>query len=143
MEQHIRGIKCSLDYYNLVEFLKLLSTKEWSFYVPWCLIDGFNTIKEYTASREDLVCLTEHRVWELELQCISNGATHTKVNDYYEFLCSACSCYLLYFDCGYLEIYVKHHNDFQQFWEYLSTINAEDVLVITDDNDTRTQFSVG
>ena len=143
MNQNIRGMTCSLDYYRLADFLKHLSAKEWAFYVPWGLFDGIITVRNYTVSKKDLAVLDEHRVWELELQCFPQGTVQVDIVDYQDFFNSSCACYLLYFDGGFLEIYVKNSNEFNQFWNHLTALDAEDLRIITDDNDTRTRFSVG
>ena len=142
MKQNIRGMKCSLDYYRLADFLKYLSEKEWAFYVPWCLLDGIITVRDYMVLKKDLAALDKHRIWELELQCLPQETVQVDIVDYQDFFSSSCACYLLYFDCGYLEIYVKQPNEFKQFWNHLAALEAEDLLIITDDNDTRTRFSV-
>lgn len=143
MTSSIRGIKCSLDYYKLTDFLRFLSTNDWAFYIPWCLLDGLYTLREHNTTLKDLINLDKYHIWELELQCFPKKSIRTDVINYQGFLSSSSICYLLYFDCGYLEIYTKSQNDYNLFWEYLSALHAEDLLIITDSNDTRTQFTVG
>lgn len=143
MEQNIRGIKCSLDYYHLVDFLQVLLNKNWDFYAPWCLLDGFIPVIDCEDFLKDFSVFQNHRIWELELQCLPSNAIYSETLDYLGFCSSPCICYVLYFDCGYLEIYVKELEDFQTFWDFLVSINAEDLMILTDDNDTRIRFSVG
>ena len=143
MEQNIRGIKCALDYYRLIAFLKQLPQANMVVAVPWCLLDGTIIMRNYKASKEDLKTVEKHRIWELELQCFFQNSDPIDIATYQDFLLSPCVCYLFYFDCGYLEIYVKCPIMFQQFWGYLMDLDAEDLQVITDRNDTRTFFSVG
>ena len=142
MAQNIRGLRCSLDYYRLADFLKYLSKQAWVFYIPWCMLDGLITITDYNASTRDLQALDKHRIWELELQCYPYNTDKTKISNYQDFSISNCACYLLYFDCGYLEIYIKQQYEFQQFWNYLMSIGAKDLVIVTAVNDTRTQFTV-
>lgn len=143
MDQKIRGLRCSLDYYCLANFLRYLSKKAWKFYIPWCFLDGIITVRDYRASTKDLETLDKHRIWELELQCYPHDAIQVDIANYQEFCTSLCACYLLYFDCGYLEIYVKQLNVFRQFWDYLVSLGAKDLVIVTDTNDTRAKFTVG
>ena len=142
MEQTIRGMKCALDYHRLKDFLKQLPQTNMEVTVPWCLFDETVILRNYKASKQDLKTVENHRIWELELQCFFQTADPIDIATYQDFLLSSCVCCLFYFDCGYLEIYVKCPIMFQQFWGCLVDLDAEDLQVITDSNDTRTFFSV-
>lgn len=139
---NIRGIKCSMDYYALADFLRLLAEKNWAYYVPWCLLNGVDSIRDQKMDSKDLLDLEKYRIWELELQCYPQCVGNADIDCYQDFLSSSCDCCLLYFDCGFLEIYIKHSEHFQQFWAYLAAKNADDLQVITHENDTRTRMSV-
>lgn len=143
MKNNIRGIKCSIDYYQLKEFLKFLTNRPWDFYMPWCLLDDMVPIMSPKMLLPNLSTFENHNIWEMELQCFPPNMEYVHVTDYQAFCSSPCECCLLYYDCGYLEIYVKQRDCFQQFWGYLKCCETEDLQFITDWNDTRTGFSVG
>lgn len=142
MNQNIRGLRCSLNYFLVADFLKYLSKKAWEFHIPWCVLDGNIKIVDHKATTKDLEALNKHRIWEIEMQCYPRDSVKTSISNYQDFYVSCCACYLLYFDCGYLELYIKQPNDFEQFWDFLMSLGAEDLVVVTDINDTRTQFTV-
>ena len=143
MVENIRGLKCSLDYYDLIVLLRFLSKNDWESFVPWCLLDGFDSLTNLKGFLDDFSLFEKHNIWELELQCTPPKTEPINIKTYQDFSGSPCTCYLLYFDCGYLEIYIKEKNDFQQLEEYLMNVGVQDLSTITDENDTRTQFTVG
>lgn len=143
MEQHIRGLKCSVDYYELIDILRFLANKEWSFFAPWCLMDGLNPITNSKGFLDDFSIFEKHNIWELELQCIPHTTEPMIIKTYQDFIGSLCACYVIYFDCGFLELYIKERSVFQQIKEFLVKNRVQDLCIITDDNDTRTQFSAG
>ena len=101
-------------------------------------MDGHIDIRNHVNTSQDLNSLSSYRIWELELHCHEYGAAYTVIKDYKDFLNSTCACLLLYYDCGYLEIYVKNSDDFQDIFEYLTSISAKHLTVKTSKNDSRT-----
>ena len=142
MQNNIRGLKGSLDCYGLVHFLRYLSQKPWFFFAPWCLLNDHCTITDTMDFLKDFSLFEDHNIWELELQCTPQCAGSLMIKTYQDFCDMPCICYLLYYDCSYLELYIKDNNELQPFREYLEHIGAQDLSLITDKTDTRTGFAV-
>lgn len=143
MTNSIRGLKCSIDYFKLIHLLKFLTNKDWEFFAPWCLMDGINVITNVKGFLDDFSLFEGHNIWELELQCTPPKTEPFRIKTYQDFSRSLCLCYLLYFDCGYLEIYIKEKCDVEHLKRQLEKIGAQDLCIITDENDARTRFAVG
>lgn len=142
MQNNIRGLKCSLDCCGLVQFLKCLPQKEWFFFAPWCLLNDHCTITDTMDFLKDFSLFEDHNIWELELQCTQHYTGSLAIQTYEDFCEMPCICYILYYDCGNLELYIKDSNDLLQFQEYLEDIGVQDLTLITDSTDTRTGFTV-
>ncbi len=89
-------------------------------------------------TKQSLPKFENQELWELILHIYPKGSQRSIINTYGDFLTSNCICCVIYYDCGSLEIYIKSLSLFQQIWDKLTILKAEDMSVITDENDSRT-----
>lgn len=146
MKSSIRGMECSL--YNsalkIDELLIFLSQEPCSFYIPWCSMiyrqgmlfpEGF---QNFTVSSKKLRNLAKQSIWELVLHMYHPGSDPEIIETYEDFANGVCTCCLIYYDCGLLEVYVKEYELFQKVWHMLTCMGVKDLTVITDTNYRRT-----
>lgn len=148
MNQKVRGIECSLYNGKFMEVLFHLSTKYNFFYIPWCkkfdnkkmLLPKATSISYVTAN--GLRQIAKQSIWELVLHIYPEGAIINEINTYTDFIESSCECCLIFYDCGMLDLYIKDPILFEDMWEKLELLQASDLSVITELNDTRTMLHV-
>ena len=138
----ICGLECELGEGGLTSLLLYLSKKRYNYYIPWCLLANHHEVRNLVDSTQDLKLLSEYCIWELKLQCHEHGTAYSDIHSLDDFWRSTCNCLLLYFDCGYLELYVKNMDNLQDLWGYLSSISAENLKIKTVGNDCRTILDV-
>ncbi|MGQ9007691.1 DUF2691 family protein [Bacillus stercoris] len=78
----------------------------------------------------------------VELQAFPYGKTVNQINTYEEFAVSDCELVLLIADNSYVSIYCKNKNTIEKLYFNALQNDFEDVQFITDENDTRTGFTV-
>lgn len=143
MEDMIRGLRCGLPPYAINHILQSLSLEPCRFYIPWCeTAETSSQIlpksrRGFFASDTDLQEMAHQAIWELELQLYPSDGEKCCIETYEDFTNSACICCLIYYDCGWLDAYVKDASLFKQIWNELLTLNAEDLTVLTSENDSR------
>ncbi len=81
--------------------------------------------------------MEHHAIWELVLHIYPVGEEKESIKTYADFIGSNCCCCLIYYDCGYLDIYIKEAGLLQQIRACLAELNAEELQVLTDSNDDR------
>ena len=64
MKNNIRGLKCSLDHYDLVRLLKYLSQKDWRFFAPWCLLEDHRIITDAIDFLNDFSLFEKHNIYQ-------------------------------------------------------------------------------
>ena len=138
-----RGMRCGLSNQAINELLRFLLTFEGSFYIPWQLaIESKDMIlpqeaKDVLASKQYIKTLAEFTIWELELHIYPRGASPQSFELYEDFWRSPCICCLIYYDCGWLDMYVKDDTLFKHVHSKLIHLHAEDLEILTVDNDSR------
>lgn len=144
MKSQIRGLRCSLPSGGIQELLLHLSKENASFWIATCyairrpdqwLPDRAQGFRVTTDQLQELSNLT---IWELVLQLYPKGATPAELEIYEDFENSDCLCCLIYYDCGWLDLYVKDPNLLHSIQELLADLPAEDTQILTAANDTRT-----
>lgn len=144
MNGEIRGIECSLYSGQFEEFLMYLSYQAYEFYIVSCMKIG--TKRQFmpelqqniSVTRQTIQELAKTSIWELVLHLYPTGKLPQTINTYQDFINSGCDCCLIFYDCGLLNIYIKDKNNFECFWKKLCMLKAQEIRIITDDNDNRT-----
>lgn len=143
MDNNRRGVRCGLSGRAINELLYFLSTIESNFYIPWQLaIESRDMIlpkevRNVIASEQYIRSISKFTIWELELHIYPYGKTHQSFEIYEDFLRSSCICCLIYYDCGWLSIYIKGDELFCQIYDKLLCLQAEDLVILTEGNDSR------
>ena len=146
MTNNIRGIECSLYNGRIEDVLLFLSQKSFEFYVKWCMkIDNNQQLlpkstRDYPVSAHDLCELAKMSIWELVLHAYPTGANSCTIETYSDYKKSACTCCLIFYDCGLLDIYTKDLCLCNQLYELLLSLQAKDIAYITDLSDNRTHL---
>lgn len=144
MDESIRGIACSIDNGSVDELLLLLAEESCEFYASWYMgADNKHTILPATAqnlhlSSAALKDLAKNSIWELVLQLYPIGYNYKAIETYLDFQRSLCQCCLIYYDCGFMEVYIKNPALFELIYNKLQQIQAKDIKFITSSNDKRT-----
>lgn len=144
MNDSKRGISCTLNEGGIQELLLLLAQTSCTFFVPWCSkIDSPKQwlpghTRDFYLDSEGVCNLTESTIWELVLHMYPTGETAERIETYEDFLKSKCFCCMIYYDCGWLDIYIKDPMLFEQVHNKLLALNAEDFEILTAANDGRT-----
>lgn len=147
MIEGIRGIECSLYNGRVEDLLLFISNIPFDFYVRWCMkIDDKDMIlpkslNNFKISSHDLRTLAKASIWELVLHIYPVGSNVREIETYDDFVNSSCTCCLLFYDCGLLDIYVKEAQFRKQLSNLLVSLGAKDIVSITDASDTRTRLS--
>ena len=146
MKDNIRGIECSLYNGRIEDLLLFLANKPFDFYVRWCLkIDDKQMILPKSSCNfrvlpEDLKKLAKKSIWELILHVYPVGSNMKLIETYDDYVSSSCSCYLIFYDCGLLDIYVKEVSMRNQLYDLLLSLQAKDIEFITDESDDSTHM---
>jgi len=141
-----RGISCSI--YNCSNVIRTilvaLSEKYHSFYISW-----YNAIakektllpiasEDYIVSSEGLNDMVNATIWDVVLFAFPKDAeivaSFTTYEDYQN---SSCECCLIYYDCGELDVYLKDSELLNNMHKLLVEHNAENFVILTDENDRR------
>lgn len=97
-------------------------------------LDGELTMSELTDK------LSGYTVEELSVHVFPKGASPRKPDDYADYLRSECVCSLMYYDCGYLEVYAKDREWTAAITENLARMRHDELSHITPENDGRESF---
>ena len=144
MNDSTRGISCTLNEGGIQELLLLLAQTSCTFFVPWCSkIDSPKQwlpgdTRDFYLDSQGLCELTQSTIWELVLHMYPAGETAEHIETYEDFLKSKCFCCMIYYDCGWLAIYIKDPMLFEQVHSKLLALKAENFEILTVANDTRT-----
>lgn len=91
---------------------------------------------------ENIIKFNEYQVIFANIQAYKRNTQIYELNNYEEFLASSCEIVVLIVDCRFVEIYSKSHITIEQIKSNVERLLFEDIEYITDDNDTRTRFSI-
>ena len=146
MEQ-IRGIECSLNGDSMYLFLEFIVQENYNYYSPWLLKTSKDKLlpestPNINITQKSVLELKNYGLWEMVLHMYPPGVLPATIHTYDDFLKSECIGCFIYYDCGFLDIYIKKPVLFERIWNKLSSLNAEDMTVLTDENDRRTALSV-
>ena len=140
----IRGIRCSLYNGKITDLLMDIAQKDCSFYIESCMeIENKHQLvpkllRNVHANGQDIQRLAAISIWELVLHMYPKGKQAEKINTYEDFLKSECACCIIFYDCGLLDIYIKDQVELNRIWEKLTSLQAQDMIVITNTTDSRT-----
>ena len=140
----IRGIECELNSDMIYSFLTFITQEQYNYYVPWCLKSEKNKLLPqfsehvFLSSHDIYNYFSTHGLFELVLHIYPQDTQFKTIETYDDFLHSDCLCCLIYYDCGFLDIYIKDHLLFTRIWSFLDANAAENMGVITDENEGRT-----
>lgn len=150
MKEHIRGITCTLFDGEIGNFLRFLAGEPYDFYVRWCSrIDGKSMLlpknsHNYCVSGLELREMAKGSIWELVLHIYPAAldrqmmkANDEILNTYEDFTGSACVGCMIFYDCGYLDFYIKEEQMYRRVYNQLASQGAEDMNAITEENDRR------
>lgn len=143
MKSQIIGLHCGLPSGGIQRLLLHLSKENASFWVISC-----DTIRRpdqwlpdhaqgFRVATDQLLELSKLTIWELVLQLYPKGATPAQIETYEDFENSDCLCCLIYYDCGWLDLYVKDPTLLHSIQELLADLPAEDTQMLTAANDGR------
>ena len=141
-----RGIACGFDAKTRAfrELLVFLAHENYLLYMPWLSMIYRNDMwlpadfRNNVIGADELIYIADQTIWEMELHFYPLGSSPCEIETYEDFLASTCSCCLIYYDCGTLEIYIKSEGLFRKVWEWMVDAQVEDLSLITDENDKRT-----
>lgn len=148
MNGNIRGIECSIDNGGIGEILLFLAAQPFEFYVSWCAkIDEKQTIlpatsNDFSISAQELKELSKASIWELVMQINPIGMKNFGIKSFDDYSKSPCLCYLIFYDCTMLDIYVKDVKLRDQLCDLLLRLGVTDMEFITDESDRRTILHV-
>ncbi len=146
MAENIRGIECSLYNGKFRDLLLFLSDKPFNFYVSWCMkIDSKHSLmpkvsQNFYVTPNELKNMANETIWEIVMHIYPTGAITKKIDTYDNFISSQCSCSLIFYDCGMIDIYVKESKLRNQLYNLLLSLDAQNIMYITDISDHRTCF---
>lgn len=144
MDDLKRGIRCTLNDGGIEELLRLLAQIPCTFFSPWCSkIDSPKQwlpgdTRDFYLDNQGLCDLSQSTIWELVLHMYPTGEKAEHIETYEDFLKSKCFCCMIYYDCGWLTIYIKDPMLFEQVHSQLLSLKAENLEILTAANDTRT-----
>ena len=124
-----------------------LAKGPYEFFVPWYSAIYNNEMilpsdaKDFTIDCHDIADMMNHSIWEMVLHLYPPGAQMGQIETYEDFVKSSCICCLIYYDCGFLDIYVKDPQLLERIREQLISLNATDMVTIRDSNDGRTHLT--
>ena len=139
-----RGISCTLESGGIEALLQLLSQVTCTFFSPWCSkIDSPKQwlpgdTRDFYLDSQGLCDLSQSTIWELVLHMYPTGEKAEHIETYEDFLKSKCFCCMIYYDCGWLDIYIKDPMLFEQVYNKFLALNAEDFEILPAANDGRT-----
>lgn len=146
MDVSIRGITCSLYNGAISEFLVFLSQRFRFFYIPWSSRISSRDMLLPVSSEDGYISshylreIASHCIWELCLQIYHKDADVYRIKKYSDYLKSPCFCYLVFYDCGLLDLYVKDENLIFELKNQLISLGATDLELLTDLSDFREEM---
>ncbi|MBR6801067.1 MAG: DUF2691 family protein [Eubacteriaceae bacterium] len=82
--------------------------------------------------------VAQSTVWELVMYIYPEGITGSEIGTYEDFLESECNTCVIYYDCGYLEIYSKDEEHLFAMHKILSRLDTDELTFVTEENFDRT-----
>lgn len=143
MESAPRGIRCSLPSRAINKLLLYISQLKCEFFIPWYFrITRKETVLpvsavDYCATSQMIREMACDSIFELVLHMYPPDAAYGQFESYEDFAKSSCVCCLIYYDCGWLDIYVKGDSLRRDIQNHLLLLSAEDMEVLTETNDGR------
>lgn len=140
------GVKCVLNTSAFNQILRLIAKEAYELYVPWCSgIDApymrlpYNSRIGHITALE-LEELAEQTIWEMVLSMYPTGKSDDTIETYDDYQNSECVCYIIYYDCGILEVYAKNFCWMKKLYETLSALGATSLSYIIEENNSRTRM---
>ena len=146
MKDNVIGIEFFVNGRVIKEVLNYYSLKYDEFYIPWVYnmhVPGMiipSGKKDIDLGPQELRVLAKTSVWELVLHVYEPGANRSEINTYDDFMKSECICCLIYYDCGYLEIYSKDKEHLVEMWNKISQMDIDERSIITDADPIRKEM---
>ena len=145
MNSKLRGITCTFQGDEIYSFLDYIVQEDYDCYALWCLKNEKEklvpqAVKNFKITHKNLNEFGEQGLWELVMHVYPHGIQQALINTYHDFVTSGCICCLIYYDCGVLDIYIKEPMQFQEIWNKLILLDAENMVRITDNNDCRIEL---
>ena len=140
----VKGISCLLPDQSVNGLLLHISDLEYDFFSPWCLKIASRemmlpeSVKGLAITPSYLRELGHQAIWELVLHVYPMCAPKTEIETYEDFLNSSCLCCMIYYDSGWLDIYIKDDVLFADIQTWLQKLEAKEIVLLTDANDKRT-----
>lgn len=146
MNNDVRGLEAVLSFkkhFQPEQLLQGIPVQNFQMYMPWCIISsavkGLSYSQPITLSF--LQDLSETNcIWEQVLHFFPHNEDARRLRDYEDFLNSTCQCSILFYDCAYLEIYVKCNEWLNTFQQNIMKMHPVSFCIKTDETDTRTEF---
>ena len=143
-----RGMECELPDGGIRQVMNYLAEEDGAFYIQRCTaIDQAHPLMpgtsfHFSVSAEELRRLAQNGIWELVLDVYPRGAKADSIVSYSDFQKSACLCRVFYYDCRFLDLYVKNPGLFAGLKRLLLSLGAENLYDITDASDQRTELGL-
>lgn len=148
MKNIFRGIECEFEgspHFNIERVLNGIPLECHQIFLQWGMIhdkDGQINYPEIISS-DFIHAISDnfnYCIWELLLHIFPKEETPKSLRNYKDFSESSCECSILYYDAGYLAIYVKNKEWLDTLGKNIIEMVPQRVDIITDQNDTRTSF---
>lgn len=148
MKNIFRGIECEFEgspHLNVERVLDGIPLQHYKVFLEWGMIhnkDGQISCPKIVSPDfiHNISDNFNYCIWELLVHIFPKEETPKSLRNYKDFLESSCECSILYYDAGYLAIYVKNEEWLGTFEKNIIKMVPQRVDKITDQNDTRTSF---
>lgn len=136
------GIECEVDTTNFSKILQHFASLPYSFYISnYMGISDKHTImpetrKSFYASLQQLESMSSHCIWEITLQLWPSAEKVTQLRTFTDYLNSDCMGAIIYYDCNYLEIYLKRYDELSSTIEILEQLGATMITEISESSKT-------
>lgn len=141
MKNQIRGIECTANRWVLEQLVQYWGNDEFHFWISSCMIypDLFSKgqPKNLELSYGELDNLVRQNIWELDFKVFDKNSEPEHIMSYDDFLRSGCIFCLLYYDCQFLELYIKRADDYERIRKLLECLGSENLITKTDSSDGR------
>lgn len=143
-----RGMSCGLSNKGINKLLLFLSKKNYTCYLLDCLaIDKREMIipdylQDQRATETMLKEMATTSFFEFKFLMYPPNKPCKDFASYETFVESDCICCLLYYDCGWLDVYIKDDVLFEDVYGFLMKLDIEQFEIITDINDKREALSL-
>ena len=152
--RHEEGMMRGLEFINpgkygkiVAELLKGIPLESYDWYISEHEIikdnDNYQIPKKLNGNEmEDFFFLSNYLTISVNIQAYPVDKQKVKLENYTDFLTSSCEINLLIFDLCHTEIYVKNQQHFLTFIKNAEECGCTDIMVKTDQGDTRTKLSI-